>query len=150
MKFKKSIFEKQEEVINDNIYKIKIYKSSNNIWCFDKDNKTYGMTPALIAQMSLSPLVASTDLIIKTISELKQIKNPSKGFYVYFSKDIFYDCDFSLELRDSLLDGWIYEASSENFKIDKEQKVWACSYLKLYFNEPPKNIYILIKDLDEN
>lgn len=149
MKFKKSIF-KQEEIIPDNLYKIKIY-NYNNSWCFStKDNKSYVMTPSLIAQLSFSPLVASTDLIVQTISELKKIKDPKEGFYVYFSKDHFIEYDFHLKLVDSLLDGWVYDAFSENLKIDTQQKVWACSYLKLYFNEPPKNIYILVKDLDEN
>jgi hypothetical protein len=150
MKFKKSIFNKETEVVPDNMYKIKIYDYKNS-WCFSgKDNKGYVMSPSLIAQLSFSPLVASTDLIVQTIAQLKKIKDPKKGFYVYFSKDYFIEYDFDLKLVDSLLDGWIYDASSENLKIDTQQKVWACSYLKLYFKEPPKNIYVMVKDLDEN
>ena len=140
MNLRRSIFEKNKE--NSDLNKVLIYKSSNNIWSFKKDNYSYGMAPALITQMSLSPLVASTDRIIQGICNLKKINKPSDGFYLYFSESNFLDSDVRLEYKDTLFDGWIYDAFSENLKIDETQKIWACTYLNLYFDKPPKTVYL--------
>lgn len=142
MSFKHKIFEKEEE--NENIKKVFIYKSSNNIWSFKKDNKSYGLTPAMITRMTLSPLVSSTDRVIQDVCKLKNIQDPENGFYLYFSEDNFLDCDVKLEYKEVFFDGWVYDAHSENLQIQDNQKIWACTYLKLYFATPPKIVYLKI------
>ena len=62
--------------------------------------------------------------------------------YLYFSESNFLDSDVRLEYKDTLFDGWIYDAFSENLKIDETQKIWACTYLNLYFDKPPKTVYL--------
>lgn len=140
MNLRRSIFEKDKE--DSDLKKVFIYKSSNNIWCFKKDNYSYGMSPALITQMSLSPIIASTDRVIQVSCSLKNITEPEKGFYVYFSESRFLDCDVRLEYKDTLFDGWVYDVFSENLNVDETQKIWACPYLNFYFNSPPKIIYL--------
>lgn len=141
MSFRKKIFESNEQ---NNLEKVFIYKSSNNIWSFKKDNKSYGLTPALITKMTLSPSVASTDRIIQDVCKIKNIDNPENGFYLYFSEDVFFDCDVRLEYKDTLFDGWIYDVYSENLEVNESQKIWACTYLKFYFDDPPKIVYLKI------
>jgi|694.fasta_scaffold66707_6 hypothetical protein len=145
MNLRRSIFEKNEDP-DSKLNKVFIYKSSNNIWSFKKDGRSYGMTPALITQMTLSPIVASTDRVIQNVCSLKNIQNPCDGFYINFSTDIFSDCDVRLEYKDTLFDGWIYDVFSEKLKVDETQKIWACTYLNLYFEKPPKTVYVKISE----
>ena len=126
--------------------KIFIFKDSN-MWIFKKDNKSYPLAPAWATQMSLTPLVATTDRIIQNISNYKNIKNVEEGFFIEFDDNYILNCDIRLEFENNFLDGWLYRVYSEHLKVDEHQKIWACSYLKLFYEKPPNFIFIkIIKD----
>jgi hypothetical protein len=136
-----TIFGDKKEKLNIN--KIFINKDSNNTWYFEKDKEKYNLSPSTIAELSYSPLIAGADRAIAFGCKQKNI-NFDNGIYLYFSTEMFFDCDISLELSDNLFGGWIYNAYSENIKVDNGQKIWACDYLRLYYKDPPNKIYLKI------
>lgn len=136
---KNSIFNKKIESTN----KIFISKS-NNYWSFKKDNKSYTLSPSSAVRINLSPIILGADKAILNACKLKNI-NPDNGFYLIFDTNEFLDCDIRLEYKDKMFDGWIYNIFSEKLKIDETQKIWACDYLNLYYENPPKKIYIRIE-----
>lgn len=141
---KNSIFEKNIE--KSNIKKIYLNKE-NSIWYFeDEFKKRHTLAPAKIVEMTISPLVAGVDKAIFFACKNKNIDSKN-GLYLYFSEEEFIDCDFKLEFYQNFFDGWIYNVFSEKIKLDFGQKVWACSYLKLYYSEPPKVIYLKIESI---
>lgn len=133
------IFEKEQEDNN------KIYIFKDKDWRFEKDGETYSMTPSSFVQWNLSPIIIGADKAIKDACEAKKITEPEKGFYLFFSDEASLDSDVRLELKENMLDGWVYDVFSENLKINTHQKIWACKYLNLYFEKPPKKIYLKIQ-----
>lgn len=131
---------------DQNIKKIFIKKNSRGDWCFEKDGQYLNMAPAQITKMTLSPIVAGADRLIKYGCELKNI-NYDKGIYLYFSEEEFMHCDVRMEFDEKLYDGWLYNVYSEKISIEKGQKAWACSYLSLYYENPPKKVYLKIESV---
>lgn len=129
--------------VEDKFKKIFIFKNSN-MWVFKKNDILYALAPAWATQMSLTPLVATTDRIIQNISKYKKIKNPEEGFFIEFDENYILNCDIRLEFESNFLDGWLYRVYSEHLKVDEHQKIWACSYLKLFYEKPPNTIFIKI------
>lgn len=139
------IFDKETEK-KENIQKVFINKDSSNNWYFEDKTGRYTLAPSLVTQFSVSPLVAGADKAILFGCKYKSI-NPDNGLYLYFSEEEFIDADIRLEFDQKLLEGWVYNAFSEKIKIEIGQKIWACTYLQLYYKNPPKKIYI---KLDKN
>jgi hypothetical protein len=143
MSFKNhSIFgpKKEEEHIN----KIFIKKNKKGEWSFEKNGQFYNMSPAEITKYSFSPIISGADKLINNACKIKNI-NSNKGMYLYFSEEEFIDCDVRMEFDEKLFDGWLYNIYSEKISVDKGQKAWACDYLKLYYKEPPKKVYLKLE-----
>lgn len=144
MNFKNhSIFEPKKE--NNTIKKIFVKKNKRGDWCFEKDGKFYNMSPAEITKSSFSPIVAGADRLIKYGCKLKNI-NYINGIYLYFSEEEFLNCDVRMEFEEKLFDGWLYNVFSEKINVEKGQKAWACNYLQLYYQNPPKKVYLKIEE----
>lgn len=132
---------KEEESIN----KIFVKRNKKREWCFEKDGQFYNMSPSEITKSSFSPIIAGADRLIKYGCELKNI-NYENGIHLYFSEEEFIDCDVRMEFDEKLFDGWLYNVYPEKVFVEKGQKAWACNYLKLYYKNPPKKVYLKIEE----
>lgn len=144
MNFKnQSIFEKNIE--KSNLKKIYLNKDHNSNWYF-QDNKgnKFILAPSAFVEMSFSPLIAGANKAILFGCKQKNI-DPSNGINLYFSEEQFLDADVRIEFKEIFFDGWIYDIYPENIKVDPGQKIWACNYLKLYYQQPPEKLYLRIE-----
>lgn len=145
MNFKKhTIFGEKKEQEEKDVNKILIKKNKKGDWYFNKKGNIYNMSPPEIAKNSFSPIVAGADRLIKAGCSLKNI-DYKNGIYLYFSEQEFINCDIRIEFDEKLFNGWLYNVYSEKIKVDNGQKVWACSYLKLYYDNPPRKIYLKLE-----
>jgi len=129
----------------DYIKSIRIFKDKRNIWAFHCNKGTFGLAPAPITKKTLSPTIWGADKIIKSVTSLKEIKNPEEGFNLFFSDELFFNCDARLVFEEKFHDGWIYKIKPEFLDFNTNQKIFACPYLKLYFKEPPQNVFVRIE-----
>jgi hypothetical protein len=134
-----TIFGPKDE--KNELEKLFIFINAQGNWCFEKDKKHYNLSPPEITRISLPPIASGADLLIKNACLLKNI-DYRNGIYILFNENEFINYDFKLEYCDKLLDGWLYNVYSDKFKINNGQKIWACSYLDLYYKNPPKTFYI--------
>lgn len=141
----KKIFE-QDEPQQEKIITI-LPQKINNYWMFRRGNKYYNIAPANSTQIILSPIVWGIDRLMVSACKFKKIKNYEDGFRLQFSEDYILNSDVCLLYCDTLLDGWTYDIKPEKFKdVMEGQKAWMCPYLKFYFEEPPKKLYVKVDD----
>jgi len=115
-------------------------------WVFRKDTKIWDMAPSQITDVSLSPIVIGADRMILAGCALKKIQNPENGFLILFSEQWFPGCDVKLALKENKYDGWLYDVESENLQgLMPGQGAWICPYMNMYYENPPKNLYIKIE-----
>jgi hypothetical protein len=138
------IFNKDEEKtefdkIGVNV--IKPYRKDGR-WVFDKDGHIYDMAPAGITDAVLSPMILGGDRLITAAAQAKGICNPENGFQLLFSENYFPGCDAKFTLQEDRFDGWVYSIESENFQVAQGQQAWVCSYMKLYYAQAPKVLYL--------
>lgn len=124
----------------------------NGRWMFRKDNKTYDMAPAGVVDVALSPIVLGADRLIRVGCQMKGIQNPDKGFLLLFSTEYFPGADVKFNLGEQMLGGWVYTVEELNLTgLLPGQSAWVCPYLTLYYNEPPKTLYLKMEaDPDGN
>lgn len=136
-----SIFDKKEN--NNN--KIFIFKK-NKDWYFEIKGFSYLLKPADIVNMSMSPIVKGANELIEFGCENKIIKTPENGFNIIFNDEEYLNYDVRFELDQNYKNGWVYNVFMPKYKIDKIIKVWACDYLKIFYKQPPKIVYVSIEE----
>jgi len=127
------------------IKSIRIFRDKRNIWAFHCPKGTFGLAPAPITRKTLSPTIWGADKIIKSVTSLKKIDRPEDGFNLLFSDELFLNCDARLVFEEKFHDGWIYKIEPEYLDFNTKQKIFACPYLKLYFSEPPENVFVKLE-----
>jgi hypothetical protein len=139
----KKIFE-QDELQKEKIITI-FPQKINGYWMFKQENKYYNIAPANSTQIILSPLILGVDRLMVAACQSKKIKNYENGFSLQFAEEYILNCDVLLSYSNTLLDGWTYDIIPEQYKnIIEGQKAWMCPYLKFYYNDPPKQLYVKV------
>lgn len=134
------MFEKDLEKIG--VKSIRPFKK-NNRWVFNYEGLTYDMAPAEFTSMALSPVIVGADRIISIGCGLKNIKNPENGFNLLFSESYFPNADVKFNFIEQKFDGLLYSVEQLNvLGIPKDQSVWICSYLSLYFSSIPQTLFL--------
>ena len=119
----------------------------NNKWVFKKDNFVYDIAPAEITEVSLNPLVSGIDKIISFVCKEKDIKENS--CLLLFSENYFPNADAKFDFVELKYNGWIYNVEGLNLTgFLTGQRAWFCSYMTLYFDPPPKNIYVRLENYE--
>jgi hypothetical protein len=119
----------------------------NGRWVFNKDNKTWDLAPAQLTDASLSPIVLGADKLISNGCKAKNIQNPENGFLILFSEQWFPGCDVKLIFKENKFDGWLYDVESQNLQeLMPGQGAWLCPYIKMYYENPPQNLYLKIEE----
>jgi hypothetical protein len=101
----------------------------------------YDLSPSPIVKFNLPPNVMGLDEVLREGMIIKNIKG---NFFIDVDREWFIKCDINAELKKEELGGWIYSIKPESLKITN-QDVWLCPYFKIFFKEPPKNIYLSIR-----
>lgn len=145
-----AIFDKDETEKSDyekiNVHTIEPYVQ-NGKWFFHHNGTAYPFAPAVATNASLSPVVVGADRIIQIGADLKKIKNCQEGIVLMFSEEYFPGADAKFTLLEGQFDGHVYDVESLNLEgIPANQKAWVCPYLGLYFDEPPKTIYLKLEE----
>lgn len=118
---------------------------SNGRLVFRHGNQNYDISPAGIMDSVLSPLVVGADRLMMLCCQMKGI-NPELGFNLLFSEKYFPNADIMFNFVKIKHDGWIYLVEELNLKgFISGQSAWICSYMKLYYSEPPKVLYLKIE-----
>jgi hypothetical protein len=100
----------------------------------------YDLSASQLVKSNLSPAIRPVDEFLKYASKLKGI---SDSFCITLQDEWFFFCDGSMIFSCPFLGGWIYNIEAEKTKLDYNQ-VWICPYIKLFFEEPPKKLYLKI------
>ena len=100
----------------------------------------YPLAPPPIVSMGLSPTVIGIDKILLKGAEAKKL---DRNFKLSASDEWFFHCDVKARYVEEMFQGWIYDLQGEGMVVS--QKVWVCSYLKLFFKSPPETMYLSIK-----
>jgi hypothetical protein len=119
---------------------------SNGKWVFERNGKNYELAPAGIMDIVLSPIVIGVDKLLVIGCKLKKIQNIESGFSVLFSENYFPNVDVKFNFFEEKCNGWVYSVEEVNLKgIMTGQRAWICPYMKIYYPNPPKTIYIKIE-----
>ena len=131
------------------INSFKVSKSDGR-WVFEKNGKKYDFAPAQITDAALSPVVVGADRLINLGCKSKNVQDYENGFALLVSNNYFPACDVRLEYKEPLYDGWLYDVYSENLQgVMKGQQTWICPYIKFYYEEPPKILYLKMASISE-
>ena len=124
------------------VHTIRPFKKDGR-WVFQKDGKTWEMAPGQLTDATLSPIIVGADRMILNGCALKNIPNPENGFLVLFSEQWFPGCDVKLAFKENKFDGWLYDVESQSLNgVMPGQGAWICPYMKMYYKEPPKTLYL--------
>jgi hypothetical protein len=132
-----SIFENEDEKPSD--LEFNIARKNGSLFIIHR-GWPYALSPPPIVSMSLSPAIIGIDKILLEGASAKGIDG---GFKLSAADEWFFNCDVKAKYIEDMYEGWIYDIKGEGIKAD--QRVWVCSYLKLFFNSPPETMYLAIK-----
>lgn len=119
-----------------------VFKSQGK-WVFEHNGTVYDFAPAMSTDTVLSPVVVGADRLINLSCKGKGIKEFEEGFKLLVSDGYFPACDLRLEYKEPMYDGWLYNVFQENMSgFMPGQQTWLCPYIKFYYPEPPKVLYL--------
>ena len=101
---------------------------------FDADNQQVGSAPIAIA-----PQESGADTLIDVAIEQKGIRGADDGFLLLFSATAFPGAEFHLEWRREEMAGNVY------LWPDGDHEAWLCPALLKYFDEPPQDLFVQVK-----
>lgn len=140
---KKSVTEKTEfEKIGVKVIRV---LNSNGRWAFKHNETLYDLAPASIMEIVLSPLVMGVDKLIDAACQKKNLSRSELN--LLFSVEYFPKADVKFNLRETKGEGWIYDIEALNVEVMQGQAAWICSYLKFYFSEPPKTLFLKLEEI---
>lgn len=113
--------------MTNSLFVISPYKE-DGVWVFDDGSR------GLVKE----PFVSGIPSIIEKATE--RLNEPEKGFVVLFSAGPFPEYMYKLDKDIPEYDGTWYELKEFNMRG------WLCPALLKYFEEPPEEIYIAVKN----
>lgn len=127
--------------MNTNSYLIPVIKNKNKFF-INYQGRSYDLSPSIATQMNMSPNIMGVDKIIAEAIKIKKIN--TNNFNLNVSLDYFLKCDISMAFDKKLYNGWVYITKPESLSFYNEQKVWVCPYLKIFYKEPPRELFLKI------
>lgn len=120
-------------------------------WVFERNGKFYPFAPAVLTSATLSPVIVGTDRLINIGCKIKKVENYENGFLLLVSENYFPACDVKMSYKEPLYDGWIYDVEEVNLKgLMADQGAWLCPYIKFYYPEPPKILYLKMESISKD
>ena len=130
---------------SDEAETFKVISRKGGYW-LEKNGWTFNLRPPEIVEISLPPYVNGIDWFIKEASSIKGIS--SELMEVKFSLNLFMGCDANLSYEEKAFGGWIYSLGREFLDFNVDRKIWICGQMKLYFENPPKKIFVSLESLE--
>lgn len=123
----------------------------NQQWVFERNGDYYPFAPAILTSATLSPIIVGTDRLINIGCKIKKVKDYENGFLLLVGDDYFPACDVKMSYKEPLYDGWVYDVEEVNLKgLMADQGAWLCPYIKFYYPEPPKILYLKMESITED
>lgn len=117
---------------------------------FERDGARYDMAPAAITDYAMDPLVLGADRMVILGAKLKGWEG-RQSFQVLYSESYLPMADVLLSLKEPRFNGWIYTVEPVNLQgFMPGQCAWVCPYMGLFFNEPPKALYLKMELSDDS
>lgn len=110
-----------------------------------KNGWPYDLSASQMVRQSLSPVCKPVDEFLKYSAKLKEIKG---DFSVSLQDEWFFFCDAIMNFSCPFLSGWLYDIKAEKINLNYSQ-VWICPYIKLFFENPPNQLYVKIEEQEE-
>jgi hypothetical protein len=143
--FDKDATEEKSDYEKIGVFTIEPYVKDGK-WLFNYNGTSYPFAPAIATNAVLAPLVAGADKIIQVGADLKGITKCEEGVVLVFSGEYFPGADAKFTLLEGQFDGHVYDVEPLNLEgIPQGQKAWVCPYINLYFDEPPKTLYLKLE-----
>lgn len=101
---------------------------------------SYDLSPSNIVKMSLPPNVEGVDSFLRKASQYKNIS----GDIALVAKNDWFFCDARIEYKEKFMEGWTYDIFSEEMKIPNGLGVWICPYIKFFYEDMPKKLYLKV------
>lgn len=120
--------------------KLSVVNNRDRLFLMHNGN-AYDLSPSAFVESNLSPTTQGVDKFLKYCAKMKNIDG---NFNIEIQKDWFFFCDAYLKFSSCYLDGWLYEVKSDKVKINYYY-IWICSYMKLFFESPPSEMYVKIE-----
>lgn len=124
-------------------------KQNKGRWVFEHNGALFDMAPAEATDFLLSPMIIGADRLILGGCAAKGITNPENGFLLLFSENYFPNADVKFVYDENKFDGWTYKVEAMNMKgVMPGQGAWICPYMRFYYPEPPKELYLRIEAME--
>jgi len=120
----------------------RIISRNGGLW-LDKNGWTFNLEPPEAVKISLPPYVEGVDWFVRSAMVAKGLE--CEYMKVTFCDSLFLGCDANLSYMDSAFGGWIYKIKSEFLRFKTDRKLWICPQMKLYFENPPSNLFISLE-----
>lgn len=101
----------------------------------------YDLSPSIIVSMNMPPNMIGVDEVVRRGCDMKGLDGNIK---LQLHDEWAPDADAKVEFLKELFDGWVYEISGESLNF-KNELVWACPYLKMILDEPPRSMFLSIR-----
>jgi hypothetical protein len=122
----------------------RVLQGKNGSFHLEHNGWTYDLAPPPMVKMSLPPYVEGLDWFVREARKSKGIS--SSETTIRFSSDFFPGCDASIEYSGSSNGGWNYSVTGESSFLGERRHLWICPHAKLYFDEPPKRMFISVEE----
>lgn len=103
----------------------------------------YDLSPSNIVKINLPPNVEGVDSFLKKVS---QVKNISGDVALETEKQWFF-CDVRIEFKENFMNGYTYNIFGEEMSIPSGLGVWICPYIKFFYEDMPKKLYLKINSV---
>jgi len=131
-----SIFEKTESLNNSSF---SILRKADKFFA-TYQGWPYDLSPSDIVKMNLPPNVEGVDSFLRKASQAKNIS----GDIVLLTEKQWFFCDARIEYKGNFMDGWTYNIFGEEMKIPTGLGVWICPYIKFFYKDMPKTLYLKV------
>lgn len=127
--------------MNSSERSFRVISINGGLW-LEKDGWTFNLEPPETIKLSLPPYVEGLDWFIREAMKAKSMD--CKFIKVIFSESLFLGCDARLSYESVDLGGWRYSLFKEFMDFDSDRKLWICRQMRLYFDQPPRELFVSI------
>ena len=122
---------------------VRIIQGQDGRFHLEHHGWTYDLAPPAIVRMSLPPYVEGMDWFVRECRKSNGVT--STNTRIRFSGEFFPGCDASIEYSGASSGGWNYSVIGESSFLGEKRDLWVCPQMKLYFDEPPKRMFISVE-----
>lgn len=117
---------------------LRIIRRKGKCFVYSKGS-AYDLSPPVIVAYNLPPYVKNMSSLIESFAKSKNIQ---EDVGLFISEEHFFGYDCEANMKESFMSGYTYDISGS-----LNEKVWICSDLLLFFDEPPAKFFLKMEEL---